>query len=517
MASDTTPDLGQRLAAPFPLVRRGWDGFNTALSIGAVVCGVVAFAMVRDNTGTLLWAVTAAGLVVVAVARFVARRGPTGTVEPFEQGLRLVAPPNRRAIRYQDVQAIAVVTRENYAEGMVTSVDLELRLWRTPAAEGKPALVLRSHYPVGDPALQGFSAVIDAFTEPIIAAMRAVGKTGRQVAGDGFRVDASGIRFGDQLIPFERIAAAGCFDNEVCIWLKNEDLPTYRIAPGRANVHPLLLFLQRLIEERGEAAEQQRGGALGRVLFQRGGNQRLVGGLLAAFGSFLVLGSVGCVIIGVSQGEPGAFIGAGVLGVLGPLLLHGGLSCIRDCFRCCEHGVYQRGVFRERHLLYRQIEAFTYSATRHYTNGVYSGTSLAMRFTPGRDDHGAKPISYSASTNRDDGELDSLRDHIAGVVGARMLAALGDGHEVPWTGDTVFTQTGVRYRPSKLFGKGEPTELAWGDIHGFSIDNGVFHLFRNGQQNAVLNIQVSAPNFFPGFFALDRILSPAEGEDDRDG
>jgi hypothetical protein len=52
--------------------------------------------------------------------------------------------------------------------------------------------------------------------------------------------------------------------------------------------------------------------------------------------------------------------------------------------------------------------------------------------------------------------------------------------------------------------------LRYEDYLNYSVDQGVFYLFKKGEQKAVTNEQTSAPNFFPGFFVLLRMLHVKE-------
>jgi hypothetical protein len=90
-----------------------------------------------------------------------------------------------------------------------------------------------------------------------------------------------------------------------------------------------------------------------------------------------------------------------------------------DVFRCHTRGVYRRSCWMSRELRFEDVGTFTYSATRLYINGGYSGTYVRMRFAPRRGVNG-RAVKFNTSIKNADAELENLREHVSRMVGAHM-------------------------------------------------------------------------------------------------
>jgi hypothetical protein len=206
----------------------------------------------------------------------------------------------------------------------------------------------------------------------------------------------------------------------------------------------------------------------------------------------------------------------------GPLLLVGlglvpvGIGCIVGAvalkymsFRCHERGVYKASLFGDKMLPYKDVGTFTYSAVRHYHNGAYVGTHLTMKFDP-QAGSGSSSISYNTTVQATDDDLDELRDTISRMLAENMIQQLATNQIVPWTTNLTFQREGIQYRPAGWISRGEPQVMLYDDYGGYSMDQGVFYLFRKGEKKPITNEQTSAANFFPGFVMLLRMLHVKE-------
>ncbi len=178
----------------------------------------------------------------------------------------------------------------------------------------------------------------------------------------------------------------------------------------------------------------------------------------------------------------------------------------RASLRCHEHGVCKTGLTRETKLRYADVETFTYSATRHFLNGVYNGTTLAMAFTP-RPEAGSEGISYNTSLTGMDDELENLREQISNVIGERMARELSWGRQVQWTPNLRLLPEGVEYRPVGFLGRKDPLVIPYDTISNFDLDDGTLHIWVHGQDKSMVQEQVSQPNFFPGLVVLSHLFS----------
>ena len=116
-------------------------------------------------------------------------------------------------------------------------------------------------------------------------------------------------------------------------------------------------------------------------------------------------------------------------------------------FRCYESGLTRRRGRDELRLLYDEITEFTYSATRMFYKGAYTGTQLSLTFrAPRADDplfgQGAEHGRRSRRAPRPHRQ-DDCPSH-AGRVAGRPA--------VPWMSDVVFLPQGLQFRRSKMLG-----------------------------------------------------------------
>ena len=254
-----------------------------------------------------------------------------------------------------------------------------------------------------------------------------------------------------------------------------------------------MMSLVQQMRERLEQQEKQeseaRAGDLGRVLFERR-QSKVLGYLLMVVAIPLCL-----VLVGI----PLFFLARGL---------------IRGYFRCHECGVSRRFAGAETRLLYTQVAVFTYSATRMYYNGAYTGTALLMHFQTD-DPKALPPIRFTTTVRNVDEDLDELRERISAVVAQRLLQQYAEKGSFAWTKALEVTTEGIRYRVGKLLGKGEWTLLPYENYHGISIQEGYFHLFAKDADKSVFQCGVAEPNFFPGLIAL-ATLTTADEEDEED-
>jgi hypothetical protein len=184
-------------------------------------------------------------------------------------------------------------------------------------------------------------------------------------------------------------------------------------------------------------------------------------------------------------------------------------------FRCHERGVWQSQLFGQKTLRYTDVGSFQYGATRHYHNGVYTGTHLSLQFRPISPDRGPT-IKYGTTTRGDDDDLDGLRDFISRAIAARMLEQFNAGEPVQWTANLEFLPEGIRYRPEGFLGRKEAKLLPFADYGGYNMNQGVLFLFARGNSKYVVSEQASADNFFPGLFLLLLLLhQPAEETEEQ--
>jgi hypothetical protein len=310
---------------------------------------------------------------------------------------------------------------------------------------------------------------------------------------------AQSLRVGD-------ITSYDIFDQHLCVWTKDSDLPAARIPEFSSNVHLLSAML-------GEKMTRREGPSpgLGRVLFERkASNTTIVVTWIVT--ALFAMAFLTVLIFAIINADSGGLIAAGVLFVIMTLCQLCLASCRKSYFRCHENGVSQRGLLSQNELRYDEIATFTYEATRHYHNGAYTGTILNMKFEPTKSS-GDKPIKYGGSIMNADESLDRLRIYISGVMGRTLFKAYQAGTPIVWTTNLrLIPGSGVEFRPAGFIGIGrkEPVLYPWDQIINYSLEEGALHVWVKDKDKSVIQEPCSAANFFPGL-ALFATLFDTQG------
>lgn len=469
-------ELGDSAGGGFTLRPKVWtDWVVSLLVLGLGTTIVAAIVLCAAQTPPRATLPALAGGVMLALAGGSAaiwRRRLGWQITVFEKGLEVKGPSSHVALAFSEIAALGLTVREDYANGSFSGITRRLQLWRQQDPVKRPFVDLQAFCKANAPEDEPFAEVIDRLISEAEARIEQVVASGGIAKGVGLQLSQTTLRVGGEAIPLERVTAAGLHGGKLCLWIDAEAEPRYRLDPKLPNVLPIIQLVQKRIDDRAAAAGTEVAG-LGRILFER--RSPKVAGVL------LIL--VGLITI---------WLGVGVL------LILWGWHLLVFRFRCHERGVYRRGLFSRRELLYRDVAAFGFSATRQYYNGVYVGTSISLRFVP-ETATGGKPISLSQSVRNADKDLDELREHVSRVLAARLLGTLEQGAEVPWGTDAVLTAKALRYRRPKLIGKSDWTELPYREVAGTSMNDGTLAVFAKGNDKAILTMPVSVTNFFPGY------------------
>lgn len=443
---------------------------------------------------------------VVAIARLRARRW----VEDTGSGFRVIEPAAEYPVADQEVTDLKLVHRRRHASGVLTRIDRRLTLW----VEGRPEPITmdnRVRAGESDP----LADLIDRLIESLKTRTAEKLVEGQPLEGEGWRLERHQLTVREgrewRTVSFDELETVGMFSGKWCLWRKGQDEPFAQIDPGSRNA-PILAVLVGEWSSHKEASakggaeggdgaraeEHDTAGGLGRVLFQR--DRRVPRAVLAVVAACLLV--------------PGAVLALGprTLGAAVLLLLIGAVPAVLawygpfTTFRCHESGVSRQTRRGRTVMRYQEMTEFTYQATRQFVNGAYTGTTLAMKFrAPGGE------IGYSATSKVVDEDLDELRDHIAKVIAGRMVRQLAAGQSVPWTQSLVLLPDGLQYRPQGFLGSKPPELLPYERIRGFDMQQGILYVWSHGSEKPVVRQAVSAPNFFPGFYAL--LARQAPGDD----
>ncbi|EAQ79760.1 hypothetical protein [Blastopirellula marina] len=400
-----------------------------------------------------------------------------------------------------DVLAMSLWDKRIFNNGNAAGVQRDVRYW--VADRDKPIVM---NYRVKEDQPDGIVDLHNRLLDMLEQRATQSLERGEHAAGEGWAISKTALATGasqESLVPFEQLLAVDVFGDEVCIWRTDDEHASIRFPIKGRNSYLLIRLLGKMIPERDASAAPS--GGLGRILFERATRFKAIGWVLA-----IVLTLLSLLL----------FVVHPLLAIVAPLAVIG-LSvliyfyCERTAFRCHEQGVYKSGITGEQKLRYEDVESFTYSATRMYYNGAYTGTQTQMSFDP-RPGSGAGKISYSANIQGADDDLEVLRSHVSQVVGSAMLHEIAEGRPVAWTPNITFFNDRIEFVPTSFFGgKKAPVQLPWNQIHNFDIQEGTFHIWSQGAEKSVIQEPVSSPNFFPGFHAFCTILLPEEANADE--
>jgi hypothetical protein len=479
-------ELGDTVAKMFEVRQRLWVGWirwaQWLGGSGAVICGIIVFVSEAKYLTPVLILGASVLLSCVALVAALARRRVFWRITEFEKGLEIVGRSGTRAVAFSEVAALGLRTRDEFTNGSFAGTSRRLQLWRERDPVRQPYVDLETFCKADQPEAESLAQAVDRLVEQATARIGRVLANGGSVKGVGMQLSPTALRVGADTLPLDSITTTGLFGGKLCLWIGAEAEPRHRLDPGQPNVLPMVRVIQKRIDERrrpdGEAVP-----GLGRVLFERRGSSVTAAVLL---------------VLGIAT----VWLGIGLF------LIMAGLQFVRYRFRCHERGVFYRGLFRRSELLYRNLSSFTFSAVRQYYKGGYIGTSIRMVFVPDPSP-GAKPIRFSRSIRNADSDLEVLREHVAAVVGAKLLDKLKREGEIPWSPAAVITTRVLRYRPAKLIGKGDWTDLPLEEVAGTALDQGVLSVFAKGRDKPVLALQATGANFFPGLYAFAHLTEAA--------
>jgi hypothetical protein len=470
--------------------------FTVPFALAIIALGIAIFMKLplepRDYPGYLIVtfgiAVFFACVSAVSALRIVAKRR---WLEVENDGFAIVNKGARKTYSDKDVMSLAHFVTRNYFNGKFTAITHSLTLW-LPGQSGFETVSMNCRAKVGK--LDEFGQFVDRVWTALVTRMKAYMDEGKPVVGEGWKLDKNALTArsaeGEELvIPMADIAAVNTVDQNVCVWRKGEDLPCWKVKQKTVNASMLNKLLDDIIQARG--AYQEPG--LGRILFER-----KIMTLTASIICYLLvlvgfIFAVGLSFITLMIGIP---IGIGSLA--------GGVAtwiCRKDVLRCHSRAVFLRRWGRERHLMYEDVGSFSYSATRMYHNGIYTGTTLSMKFLP-RNPATAKKISYSTTLSVIDDGLELLREHVSGVIAAQMGKLLAQDGSVPWTQNMRFLRDGLEYRATGFVRRSDPKVVPYTEITNFTVQDGTFHLWIKGSEKSVMHEAMSVMNFFPGYALL---------------
>lgn len=439
---------------------------------------------------------------VLAVARGVWIAAGRQWIEDTDDGFVLVAGGREHKLEDADVRELATKSNTRFANG-IPKANVRTGTFRVDAAVFPRPVAFRYEWPLNreDPLIDLWVRLLDRLANQ---AERELARDG-ELVGEGWALTRDGLVFpptpdGSDELPFDRVAAAEVVDHQVCVWAVGEARPCFKVNLDSPNAPVLLQVLAKRLADRPPDDEDPE--SLGRVIFERDSSHSALTifiGTVFAVGLFI--GGAAALyyyLTGMPNDRPplalaiGLNIGAAVIA----LVLWFGRQ---NVLRCHARGVCRVRNGKATEMRYDEVKVFTYTATRHYHNGAYTGTALAMAF---ESVQGHK-LDYTTTVKNADAELENLREYVSRVVASGMKRRLEAGKVVYWTDRVAFEPDGLDIGgKAGLFGKGEDLFVEWADVADFTLDQGKFALFARHRGKAVYETTVNTPNFFPGFFLI---------------
>ncbi|MEK6236798.1 MAG: hypothetical protein N2C14_18990 [Planctomycetales bacterium] len=499
----------------------GWSFGLQIVGMLSVVGSIGMFVAQAPVAASTVLCVIGGLLLVGAKTHDVVNKAKRRWMAVSSTGFRIMDGQGERD--YQDNQIIAVsrASEGTFQGGVSYGYRVRMDLWTDQATEP-----IDLDYLVKNDEEDPFADWIVRMLTDLEERLEHKLQQGGTAEGDDWSMDAKSINARQGAfqvsVALDDVSEIGIFEGQISLWKKGEERAFAKISPASKNADMLRVLIGKRLNERDleaaeareslakddgfdsfadrneEARNQDDSEGMGRILFERKSHGEMIGIIVLAVGGI----SVGVVVfLNEAPGFGALLMTAGVAFGIGAAFIKPAV------FRCHESGVFQGSTFGEKELRYKDVQSFSYSATRHFVNGAYTGTQVAMNFTAlGKD------IRYNANVQNQDDDLDGLRDHVSTVIAGRMLQELGDGGSPRWTSGLRFTPQGIEYRSSGWIKQGGPQTLPYEEIGGVDVNEGMFFLF-NSANAVVAKEEASADNFFPGFIALMNLLGSDESEE----
>lgn len=460
---------------------------------------------------------------------FKKERGRRLWVQITPEGFILIDPEEERTIDDDQILALSLYHKTKFRDGLPRSSTRYFTLWVNPSGlpgsrgarvnadvrsssedphrvdnfEGMQQIKLVNTIDMNDqdPLLELVRRNYDRLLEQA----REEFQQGQSVYGEGWILqrDELYLTKHKESIPLDDLTVVDIVDDDICCWVEGFDEAILKLEPRTANAQFLLQLLQQYLQDHPKQEHEPDNDRLGRIIFERRPD---VSGFRVFVGFAILLAIVSlCFFVAALA------VFEWVLALLGLGCLLGMALCIQGAayyrvafFRCHAWGVHRRTLFSDKRLRYRDVESFTYLATRHFTNGAYSGSTFFFTLDPIAEEKDKK-ISYFISINGVDAELENLRDQISRMIGYRMLQRVRQGESVQWTKKLRFVPEGLEIL-AKERRKTKPRVLSYDEIENFNLQEGSFYLWLKNQEDPVFEEPVSEPNFFPGFIVLNELL-----------
>jgi hypothetical protein len=479
---------------------RTWE-FTLLLGAGLVVLVGAGIAAAEGHGAAALALALLAG--VCALAGVWGRRRRVRLrrwVQDMGAGFVIRDSSGERRVQDDGVLSMAIIHKENYVNGLLKSVTRRFVVWLATEDPKPERFEMTNTIAVGgaDP----LAGLISRLGDRLFQQAKNDLDAGRSVLGECWTLEDGVLSIshkdGMKTCRVQEVAAVQSVDAHLCIWQRDEEIPFAKVPTKTANAYLLMRLLDEQLTNRPTGKAPPHEDHLGRIIFERKPAKSSLVSLVVLSVAFFIAALVfaACAIMQLNL----AFLALACLGA-GVACSLGVLHCRRAAFRCHQYGVSLSGIRRTRVLRYADLEAFSYSAIRHFHHGAYTGTSLGLSFEPAAE-RKAERIRYNVTLRNADTELDNLRDQVSQMMAARMAQRLAAKQPADWTRRLRFLPEGIEYRPPGFFSRKEPVLVRYADIRHYTLEKGTFFLWVGDHKKPLVREATAARNFFPGYYLL---------------
>jgi hypothetical protein len=438
-------------------------------------------------------------------------------ITPSDEGFLYEDRNGEFDFRDEDIVEMGTWAKVLYSNGVPKSVRRDGNFVLS-TGEHSTELKYSYGYPIAkhDPLMEFIDRNLERLTTQSVEQIA----NGEPLAGTSWELNnkelISNTKQSNEAFPVTTLTAAEVVDDHVNVWIRGEPKPVFRVPAGSPNALVLLRTLNKQFEKSGVKPDEDEPG-LGRIIFERDATISMTVCIATAIiGGLMFLGGLVAVYFATQERNPtGPAILAAALIILGPGIAFAVWANRINVMRCHVRGVSRLTTKTTKQLEYKDVRVFSYSATRQYVNGAYTGTTISMTFEPDEESD-LKRIHYSTTLKKVDGELDNLCNHVSMVMAQHMKTRLDAGEDVPWTDGLTFTPDGLELRiAGGILSKGKHRVLPYLES-AFSLHEGYFYLFERGEKNSLYSIPVSQANFFPGYTLLSLLAYPPRPKEVED-
>jgi hypothetical protein len=417
-------------------------------------------------------------------------------------------------IRDDQVVAMTLDHLGHFTEGRLTALSRHFKVWvATPAGQPQPVEMIHTYPPDQEDPL---GPLVERVTRLLLDRARAELQAGQRVLGAGWSLDrqALTVQQGKATVrlALADLAAVDVVNHRICLWKRGQDEAVTRVPLGAANAHLLAALLNEHLATTRQPEPDPTPDHLGRIFFERRPmwgdtvGLALVALAVAGLGAFLISAAASDAIL-PQVAEVLCAVGAAGFAVAA-------VNTRWSVIRCHAHGLYRQHLLGARRIFYHEAARFTFRAVRKYREfrrrgrvigTIFTGLEYTLTLEP-PPAQGGKGITIRRTTAAPNAALEDLRDYVARVMARRLLAELLAGRSVEWTEGHRFTPQGLAWLG--LFGRPGGTPIPYQAITVLHFVEGALQLHAQGAAKSSLEIPVSAPNFYPGFVLLTRLVSP---------